>query len=46
MILNIEPDVRPPGLCLTHECAYLVNESGVELLTLPECEAPLVIDPA
>ena len=45
MVLNIEPDVRPPGLCLTHECAYLVNKSGVELLALPECEAPLVVDP-
>jgi len=44
MVLNIEPDVRLDGLCLTHECLYLVTEAGLELIAEPEEEVPLVID--
>ena len=43
MVLNIEPDVRPDGLCLTHECTYVVTDDGVKLIAEPD-DAPLVVD--
>ena len=45
MVLNIEPDVRPDGLCLAHECTYLVSDSGIGPIAVPDEDAPLTIDP-
>ena len=44
MVLNIEPDVRPDGLCLAHENTFLVTDENVELLAPLANDSPLLID--
>lgn len=43
MVINIEPDVRPDGLCLTHECTHVVTSNGLDLIASP-ADAPMIID--